>query len=94
MQKTTHVKYLDRVVPREGFRAYVYDAEQNKKLMNSYDDYESHIATGCWYACKPEIVIKAKGRQKREFTNDSARVRVPNVPANQCIEPDDTATRG
>lgn len=44
------VKYLGRMVPRLGFRAYVYAQDGSNKLVESYDGYQDAMASGVWFA--------------------------------------------
>lgn len=67
MQDST-VIYQNRAVPRYGFRVFIYNSDGDKKLVNSYDEYERYIKTGDWY---PEQLAareptKRRGRQKKE----------------------------
>jgi hypothetical protein len=48
------VFYKDRWVDRKTFRAYVYN-EKDKKLANSYKEYETLIASGLWFSNKEKI---------------------------------------
>jgi hypothetical protein len=53
--KNSHVgqfQYLDRWVDKKNFRAFVYDRKGNEKLANSFDEFESLIASGLWFASK------------------------------------------
>jgi len=54
VNKTEDVMYLGRWVPKQGFRTFVYDKNGDQKLANTYSEYESMIATGLWFAVKPE----------------------------------------
>ena len=42
--------YLGRIIPKEHFRAYIYKANGDKKLVNSWDEFEAHMETGIWFA--------------------------------------------
>lgn len=48
------VKYLGRMVPKDGFRVFVYAVDGAKKLMNSYEEFERHLETGLWFSVRPE----------------------------------------
>ena len=61
------VLYLGRWVPRDSFRAFVYNSS-GQKLCNSYDDYEKAISSGAW---------KAEPREK--LTIDCDVINVTNV---------------
>jgi hypothetical protein len=66
MQDST-VMYQNRAVPRDGFRVFIYNSDGDKKLVNSYEEYERHIKTGDWH---PEQLLvsepKRRGRTKKE----------------------------
>lgn len=71
MPLDTQVLYLGRWVPREHFRAYVYN-DTGKRLANSYEEYLGYMASGIWYseegAIPPsgeKIVQMRQGRSKR-----------------------------
>jgi hypothetical protein len=49
------VYYNGRMVPREGFRAFVYCTDGKVKVTNSWIEYEAHISTGVWFPSKDEI---------------------------------------
>lgn len=42
--------YLGRVVDKAHFRVFIYDAEGKQKLIESWDDFESHMQSGIWFA--------------------------------------------
>lgn len=72
------VLYLGRWVPRDSFRAFVYNSS-DKKLCNSYDEYQSLVSSGSWFAepveqiqieadimnLKNVVSIKKRGRKCR-----------------------------
>ena len=62
------VKYLGRMVPRLGFRAYVYAEDGSSKLVDSYDAYQDAIASGVWFATVEDasaIVMVSEEAPKR-----------------------------
>lgn len=68
----TQVIYLGRSIAKEGFRAFVYGAKGQKKLMNSWHEFENHMATGLWFARKEDAIepapveeIKSEAPRKR-----------------------------
>lgn len=48
--------YLGRWVDKQHFRVFVYGVNGEQKLAESFNDYESLIASGLWFAIKPEAV--------------------------------------
>lgn len=59
------VMYNGRAVPRNGFRAFVFDINLNKRLVNSYDEYEDLVSSGIWFSNK-EIAEKIKAQKKKK----------------------------
>lgn len=48
-------EYLGRWVNKEHFRAFVYNRLGEQIVANSYNEFESLIASGLWYASKKEL---------------------------------------
>lgn len=46
------VCYDNRIVPKKGFRAFIYDQNGDQKLVQSWEEFESCIQTGTWFSCK------------------------------------------
>jgi len=44
------VLYQGRKVSRDGFRVFIYGRNDQKKLVNSWDEFKIHMATGIWFA--------------------------------------------
>ena len=66
INKTEDVMYLGRWIPKQGFRTFVYDKNGNEKLANTYPEYESMIATGLWFATKPENKPQIKSKEVKK----------------------------
>lgn len=55
------VVYQGRIVPKSGFRVFIYDIDGNEKLVNTWDEYQDNISTGIWYAhkdCRKNLIHK------------------------------------
>jgi len=52
----TQVNYLGRSIAKEGFRAFIYSANGQTKLVESWEQFENYMASGIWFASKEEIV--------------------------------------
>ena len=50
-------EYMGRIVSKDKFRAYVYAANGDEKLVNSWNEFEAHMLTGIWYTSRPEKSI-------------------------------------
>ncbi len=64
MHATEEVIYNGRRILKNHFRAYVYGQNEAKKLVNSWDEFEAHMATGLWFPSKAEVAPKPKPRRK------------------------------
>ena len=58
------VIYNGRAVPKHNFRAFVFNTIGEKKLMDSYAEYEEHITSGVWYPTK-ELAETLKKKRKK-----------------------------
>lgn len=60
--KGTPAVYLGRIVNKEKFRAFIYGANGEKKLVKSWDEFESCMQSGLWFATEQyveEITVAA-----------------------------------
>ena len=61
-----HVIYQGRLIPKAGFRAFIYSYDNSQKLVNSWEEYEKNIATSVWFSTKKDVPSKKpfdKGRK-------------------------------
>ena len=69
--KGESVMYEGRQVPKEGFRAFVYGLNNQRKLTNSWKDYLSHIETGIWVSNMEDLnklmseIVPAEVKRKK-----------------------------
>lgn len=61
--------YLGRWVDKEHFRAFVYGLNDQKKLANSYDEYEKLISSGIWFD-SIESVKKIESNQQKNVEDE------------------------
>lgn len=77
--------YRGKIVNKENFRVFVYGANDAKKLVESWDEFENEMQSGLWFATKEEakasVVEKAKRVRKA--------VTVKTVALKEDIEKDD-----
>jgi len=64
------VMYLGRWVGKEHFRAFVY-RENEQKLAESYEEFESLLATGTWFDSKENI--KSDSQKIRKSKHGDAK---------------------
>lgn len=60
------VTFQGRVVPKEGFRTYIFNADMQRKLVNSWSEFQKNMATGLWFANKEDIKPKKKRKKVGE----------------------------
>ena len=60
------VSYLGRWVDKKTFRVFVYNEKHEQKLADNYAEFESLIASGLWYATKPDPSLKVE--KKKDVT--------------------------
>jgi len=53
------VIYQGRLVPKEGFRVFVYSKDNVKKLASSWEEYLSLVTTGIWYPTTEDAICAA-----------------------------------
>lgn len=58
------VQYCDRMVPKDGFRAFIYGDDGESKLVNSWLEFEVHINAGGWHALPSQPKLKEKIKRK------------------------------
>jgi hypothetical protein len=50
------VLYNGRLVPKENFRVYIFSLSGEKKLVNSWDEYQSHMECGLWFSTEKDML--------------------------------------
>ncbi len=58
--------YQGRVVSKKHFRVFIYGATGDKKLVESWEDYERHMATGIWFSSLSDIQTAYDGIYQEE----------------------------
>lgn len=48
--------YLGRIVPKHNFRAFIYSPNGQKRLVESWDEFEANMATGVWFARQEDAI--------------------------------------
>lgn len=46
--------YLGRIVNKDHFRAFVYNAKGEARCVDSWDEFESHMQSGIWFATEEQ----------------------------------------
>ena len=63
MEINEHVEYQNRMVPKQGFRVFIYSFDKEakqviEKLVNSWEEYQQEISTGIWFSHKEQALQK------------------------------------
>ena len=56
--------YLGRIVEKKNFRAFIYGKNGERKLAESWDEFEANMQTGIWFARKEDAEEKLKPKSK------------------------------
>ena len=67
------VKYCNRLVEKDGFRAWVY-SKDSKKLAGSWDEYTTLVGSGLWFSSRDEIPAPVE-HVSRETSKPKTRKR-------------------
>ncbi len=46
--------YLGQIVDKQHFRTFVYAMNGDKKLVESWDEYEQHMESGLWFSTQED----------------------------------------
>ena len=72
----TQVVYNGRSIAKEGFRAFIYGSNGIKKLVNGWDEFEAHMATGVWFSSIEQVpVIQAADETEPELKKEQHKKR-------------------
>ncbi len=58
-------EYQGRWVDKKHFRAFVY-SEIEKKLAESYEEYQRLVGSGLWFSTKEEVILSKKDKENAE----------------------------
>jgi hypothetical protein len=59
----TQVVYNGRSIAKDGFRAFIYAADGITKLVNSWEEYIEHIASGTWFSNPEEAIFPLDSKE-------------------------------
>ena len=68
--------YLGKIVSKEHFRVFIYSATGQSKLVESWDEYEKHMASGLWFPTREEIKAKEEEPEEKPKAKRSRKVVV------------------
>lgn len=58
------------MIPKKGFRAYVYGFDNKTKLVNNWEEFQESIKSGIWFdsiykVLPTEIIVETKKKGKK-----------------------------
>lgn len=56
--------YLGKLVPKENFRVFIYAHDGSRRLVESWDEFESSMQSGLWFASASETEVIQKTKPK------------------------------
>jgi len=66
--------YKGKWVNKEHFRAFLYNEKHVQRLAKSYKEFESLLATGLWFAEKPEQKVLPLKRKIKDGSANSKEI--------------------
>lgn len=66
--------YLGQIVDKEHFRAFIYGADGARKLVESWDDFEKHMATGIWFSTQEDAANRVPVEAPKRVRNKPVSV--------------------
>ncbi len=79
----TQAKYLGRIIDKRHFRAFVHAVDGNKRLVESWDEFEKHMATGVWFDKKVEALEVKLEPEIEEIASKEVIVKAPKKRATR-----------
>jgi hypothetical protein len=56
--------YLGKIVDKKYFRTFVYNSNGEHKLVESWDEFESSMQSGIWFATPEDVNVGRKNNLK------------------------------
>jgi len=92
--------YLGRVVEKKNFRAFIYGINGERRLVESWDEFEANMQSGLWFASLEDagaskainvVSAKKRTRQKPKLheVEKVAEEVIEEVYEDECVLQDD-----
>jgi len=75
MNDESHVMYNGREMSKQGFRVFVYAKNGRQKLVNSWDEFKSHIEHGEWFSSIEEIMAQEQLDMEESLVESESKKR-------------------
>lgn len=75
--------YLGRIVEKKNFRAFIYNADGQKRLVESWEEFEANMESGVWFATHGEAIenkICRDAAESKVYINAKAKPKAKPKP--------------
>lgn len=87
----TPAVYLGRIIEKKHFRAFIYGSNGEKKLVESWDEFEANMQSGIWFATVEDAAASkaiVEDAVPVEVVKKARKKPVPK-PKPEAVEPVD-----
>jgi hypothetical protein len=80
--KGTPAIYLGKIVDKKHFRTFIYGTNGERKLVNSWDEYQVAMQSGLWFATVEDVAaVKAIADEsvEKEVTEQAVEAEKPKA---------------
>lgn len=82
--------YLGRIVDKKYFRAFIYGANGQKRLVESWDEFEANMQSGIWFATVEDAIASKTVAIEEEVKPVKRQPRKPKEKAAPVEEVNDS----
>lgn len=72
--------YLGQIVNKQHFRTFIYAVGGDKKLVESWDEYEKHMESGLWFSTLEDALSRVPVEKPKRVRNKPVPLPVSEVP--------------
>jgi hypothetical protein len=83
--------YLGKVIDKKNFRAFIYGANGERRLVNSWQEFEANMQSGVWFATI-EDAVSSKEVAKEEPKKKQPKRKIKSLSSFKPVlveEPED-----
>ncbi len=73
--------YCGRLVSKENFRAFIYNTNSEKKLVESWNEFVAHMEIGLWFSTEEDAIaakqsaVELEKEEALEVKKNSTKAR-------------------
>ena len=69
--------YNGRLIDKKHFRAFIYSPDGQKRLVESWEEFEANVQTGCWFTTEKDAKDAMALKELEE--KEAKKARKPRV---------------